>query len=1085
MVFVMDRITGPLPSKEIVPQDWPHIRTLVLADPTYFKVGEIDLLIGTEMQAAILLPDQRIGQPGHPVAQNSHFGWILFGNTEPPASDSTTVSPHGKIKNSVRCFHTTVDAQLDTLVRKFYDNEQVPEERVLSQEDQWFMDFFKRTTVRQPNGKYLVRLPFKTIFDPTQTIGRSRQIALNQFHQLERRLQRKEGLMERYAKGMHEYFELNQILPSTTTEEHHCTFNEVNQFTVSACVLAHHHVLKEDSLTTKLRIVMDASAKTSNGKSLNDILCVGPALQNELPSVILNWRLNKFVFTCDIQKMYRCIDMHPDDIAYQKILWRDEKSEIREYCLTTVTFGTAPAPCIAISVIHLIAENEKERYPLAENVLKNEIYVDDVQTGSHSIENALAIRDHVTGALASAGIELRKWASNRPELLESIPKEHQCSSTLLDMDSNETVKTLRMCWKPSDDVFKFTIKFDLPTNITKRSVLSTTARLFDPMGFIAPMIVAAKMILKRIWNFRHKTSADENDERSKLSWDEPVPEPLCSQWRQFISELPSINQISIPRWISYSPNQSIQLHVFCDGSSSAYANVYIRLQAEGERVHTHLIIAKSKITPTKPLTIPRTELCGAELATRLAAWVKKNLRVDFNHVPIYFWSDATIVLHWIHGDITRWKTYVENRVSKILSISSTNMWNHVDTKDNPVDCATRGLTPSELATFDLWWKGPTWLTQSPDVWPKFNNKEHKFDDVTLEAKTNAVHVHVTIPTESIVFHYSSLITLIRVVAWVFRFRHNSQKTNRNNRRCGLLSVIEMNHSRLKLVQLVQREAFGKEIHTIQANESLPTNSRIRGLAPFIDQNNIIRGRLQRSNLPYDQRHPIIMPKSHHFTRLLIDHSHEVTLHGGVSLTLAHLRHQYWLVSGRQTVASRLRKCVTCFRSKPEVSSQLMGNLPYHRVNPPTRPFVATGVDYTGAIELKSSKYRGNTTYKGYIVVFICLATKAVHLEAVTGMSTEHFLCALHRFIGRRGLCQHMFSDSGTNFIGADNALNAKSIESDIVPKLAERGIQWYFNPPHSPNFGGLWEANVKSTKYHLKRIIEGTRLTYEELSTVL
>ncbi|XP_055309622.1 uncharacterized protein LOC129573263 [Sitodiplosis mosellana] len=294
----------------------------------------------------------------------------------------------------------------------------------------------------------------------------------------------------------------------------------------------------------------------------------------------------------------------------------------------------------------------------------------------------------------------------------------------------------------------------------------------------------------------------------------------------------------------------------------------------------------------------------------------------------------------------------------------------------------------------------------------------------------------------------------------------------------------MNHSRLKLVQC---EAFGKEIHTIQANESLLTNSRIKGLAPFIDQNNIIRvrGRLQRSNFPYDQRHPIIMPKSHHFTRLLIDHSHEVTLHGGVSLTLAHLRHQYWLVSGRQTVASRLRKCVTCFRSKPEVSSQLMGNLPYHRVNPPTRPFVATGVDYTGAIELKSSKYRGNTTHKGYIVVFICLATKAVHLEAVTGMSTEHFLCALHRFIGRRGLCQHMFSDNGTNFIGADNALNAKSIESDIVPKLAERGIQWHFNPPHSPNFGGLWEANVKSTKYHLERIIEGTRLTYEELSTVL
>lgn len=165
---------------------------------------------------------------------------------------------------------------------------------------------------------------------------------------------------------------------------------------------------------------------------------------------------------------------------------------------------------------------------------------------------------------------------------------------------------------------------------------------------------------------------------------------------------------------------------------------------------------------------------------------------------------------------------------------------------------------------------------------------------------------------------------------------------------------------------------------------------------------------------------------------------------------------------------------------------MMGNLPYHRVNPPTRAFAATGVDYTGAIELKSSRHRGNTTYKGYIAVFICLATKAVHLEAVTGLSTEHFLMALHRFIGRRGLCKDMFSDNGTNFVGADNILNSRqALEADVVPNLAEKGIQWHFTPPYSPNFGGLWEANVKSTKYHLKRIVDGTRLTYEELSTML
>lgn len=202
-----------------------------------------------------------------------------------------------------------------------------------------------------------------------------------------------------------------------------------------------------------------------------------------------------------------------------------------------------------------------------------------------------------------------------------------------------------------------------------------------------------------------------------------------------------------------------------------------------------------------------------------------------------------------------------------------------------------------------------------------------------------------------------------------------------------------------------------------------------------------------------------------------------------------MRQRFWIVNARQSIRSQIRKCITCFRNKPEVTQQMMGDLPYHRINPPTRPFVVTGVDYTGAIELKASKYRGNTTYKGYIAVFICLATKAVHLEAVTGMTTEHFLWALHRFIGRRGRCKDIFSDNGTNFIGTDNIIGHKSfidaVNKDIMPTLTSQGIQWHFTPPHSPNFGGLWEANVKSTKYHLKRIVNGTRLTYEELSTLL
>ncbi|XP_043064386.1 uncharacterized protein LOC122320287 [Drosophila ficusphila] len=187
-------------------------------------------------------------------------------------------------------------------------------------------------------------------------------------------------------------------------------------------------------------------------------------------------------------------------------------------------------------------------------------------------------------------------------------------------------------------------------------------------------------------------------------------------------------------------------------------------------------------------------------------------------------------------------------------------------------------------------------------------------------------------------------------------------------------------------------------------------------------------------------------------QLLIKFSHQMTLHGG---------------------------------------AQLMGDLPLHRITPLNRPFWATGVDYTGAIEIKAARMRGTSYYKGYIAIFICLATKAIHLEAVTGLTAEHFIWALDRFTGRRGFCRHIYSDNGTNFVGADKTLQLaydklkSDFKSVVSPKLAIHSIQWHFNPPHSLNFGGLWEANIKSVKHHLKRVVVNTRLTYEELSTVL
>lgn len=183
--------------------------------------------------------------------------------------------------------------------------------------------------------------------------------------------------------------------------------------------------------------------------------------------------------------------------------------------------------------------------------------------------------------------------------------------------------------------------------------------------------------------------------------------------------------------------------------------------------------------------------------------------------------------------------------------------------------------------------------------------------------------------------------------------------------------------------------------------------------------------------------------------------------------------------------------MNCYRQNPPLCQQLMGDLPAARVNASVRTFAAVGVDYAGPIELKASRFRGTTTYKGYIAVFVCLAVKAIHLEAVTGLSTDHFMSALYRFMGRRGMPHDIFSDNGTNFVGADKCLQTnadqfkQSIEENVIPALAGIGTQWHFIPPSSPNFGGLWEANVKAVKQHLYRTFNGTPLTYEDLSTAL
>lgn len=1079
--LILPKVTEKIPDVNLSDTNWSHTQALNLADPNFGKRGNIDIILGVNVLDDIMRLGIRRGQPGEPIAQLTAFGWVLSGKLNP--HDASTVTYAG--------LHSTI--KLEQLAHKFFDAETVQEEQTLSSEDDWTEQFFQSTHQRteQTDGirSFLVRLPLKTQFDASKTLGHSYRQARTRFLQLERKFAQNKDFFEAYSACINGYLETNQMQLVSTKEDYH----KLSAESYKCSYLPHHAVVKAGQSVKDLRVVFDASAKTSNGNSLNDVLTTGPALQNDLSSVIMNWRLRFVVFSADIQKMYRRIQMNPDDAEYQRILWRTEpEADLQTYKLTTVTFGTASAPYTAIRVMHQLATDEGERFPRAAVSVRCQMYVDDILDGADDIETAVQLQTELVEMLRTGSFHLRKWTSNRDEVLEHIPIEHRAPQSTQFLGDEEMVKALGMYWQRSDDIFCFQINFNIPSvNNTKRTALSIVARLFDPLGWLNPFILRGKIFIKELW-------------RRGLGWDDLLPDDLSANWNQFCSEFKDIGRIRIPRWLhTTSKITSYEIHTFCDGSMQAYAACcYLRIVDESGTLHSNLLFAKSRVCSLKTDTVPRIELCGAALAIKVYAYVRRHLQIPSESTTYHFWTDSMIVLSWLQGKENK-SVYVQNRVNKVLRQSTSDQWHHVSTHDNPADLSTRGTSPQILATHEQWWHGPSWLRQPleiPTTKIKLTAKEELASAVETRKQHQVTVLSSTVDEDHILNRYSVLNKLVRITALCLRFIDTckSKKLPKPRqlataKQVPHISVTEQQDSLRRIIQVVQEECYSTEINALRSKKPLPRSSHLLALNPFYDNTDqLLRvgGRLQCSLLPFDEMHPTILPSKHTVTQLLISDAHFDVSHGGPRSTMAHLRRKYWIIHAGLTIRRQLGSCLDCKRENPTSMTQQMGNLPAERVRP-ARAFTATGVDYAGPIDVRMSKGRGNKCYKGYIAVFVCLSTKAIHLEIVSDLTSAAFLAALDRFISRRGKPSTMHSDCGTTFIGADNELKRNSdravkiIQTEIVPHLIRQEIEWHFIPPYSPNFGGLWEAAVRSAKSRLHKVVKNSTLTYEEMSTVL
>ena len=920
-----------------------------------------------------------------------------------------------------------------------------------------------------PPGYYQVSLPRK---EPVTSLGLSRPQAVHRFMSNERSTQRK-GTYNAFQDVVREYIEFGHAEPVPP--------NDLNG-TVEHYYLPMHGVSKESSTTTKLRVVFDASAKTSNSLSLNETLATGPTLYPTLETILLRFRLPSIALTADISKMYRAVHLDPKDRDLHRFVWRAQPDgPLVDYRMTWVTFGVSSSPYMAIKALQQTAHDFGHQYPVARPLVFDSTYVDDLLTGADTPEQALSIYQQSRALLLKGGFDLKKWRCSSPTILSQIDpslREKLPVQDLTGTQQGNQPKALGVEWNSTQDTMSTSLCLPTEFASTKRGIISDVARTFDVLGWLAPTIVRMKILYQQLWEL-------------KLAWDEPLPESQLTQHSEWREQLPLLASRQQPRcyFDKQSHRRSISLHGFCDASVHAYAAViYIRATYDDRSPTCALVTAKTRVAPVKQLSIPRLELCGATLLSNLLTAVRKALDIPLDQV--HAWCDSTIVLSWLDGSPKRFKTFVGNRLSTILTNLPPSTWHHVPTQDNPADCASRGLSPRDLSTHSLWWDGPPWLRTDPLAMPI---QPLLGSGGTPELKV-ACNTASPVPPTWIEERFNSYHTLVHVNAWCLRFVSNIRASIRNQPKqlAPHLSCAEIETSEQHLFHLAQQQAFSQELNKLNHDQPISSSSSIIALSPFIDKHGLIRvgGRLARSHLTYSQSHPIILSRKSRLAYLMFNSKHVSLGHCGPSLILSATGARVHVLGARRLSRAIYRSCVTCRRATACTEKQMMGQLPVARITP-NPPFSVCGVDYAGPFSMKKGHTRRPVIVKVYLAVFVCFATKAAHLEVVSDASTEVFLACLRRFVSRRGRPAHIYSDNGGNFQGAKRDLRKlytllenSTTQSAVTTYLLQERVQWHSTPERAPHFGGLWEAAVKSAKTHLKRVIGTQRLDYEEFSTV-
>ena len=852
-----------------------------------------------------------------------------------------------------------------------------------------------------------------------------------------------------------------------------------NTCSSSGCKGLYHHTLlhKPD----KVRIVFDCAAKY-NGLSLNDALMKGPHLMNNLTGVLTRFREKEIALVADVEAMFHQVRVDPMHTNALRFLWWENGNVNQEPIICQMLvhlFGATSSPsCANFSLRQTALEFGHHYDPVISSIVNNNFYVDDCLVSLSSVQEASYVYHNLTKLLERRGFHLTKWITNNERVLSEIPESERSTKAQQYLLGNQTDdRILGIQWKVNEDQFTFDIK--IPNKpFTRRGLLSTVASLFDPLGFVAPVLLEAKRLLQVLC-------------KQNLGWDELIGDAEQKRWKDWLESLPALNNVKVPRCFKpadFGRVVTVQIHHFADASSYGYgACSYLRLVNEQGIICLSFLMGKSRLAAMKSVSIPRLELTAAVLAVRLDELTKGELDLS---VPSFFWIVSTAVLYCIKNITKRFPVFVANRLATIETHTDVNQWHHVPSSLNPADAASRGLEADNSISKN-WLQGPSFLLQPQSKWPSL---EATMDEPPNELRpVKAQTVQTIIKTnrteeaiDRLINHCSSFHKLKRLTAWFLRvmlfLQHCVMKKTFSMSKS--LSVDELRNAEAVLIKHVQHQQFPDCFASKSNKLNLPRN--LQKLQPIV-VDGILRvgGRLKQAPFDIDVKHPIIIPQRSHLTELVIRQHHAEVGHSGSSHTWTSLRRKFWIIKGGAAVRKSIGNCYLCKKRNSNVGKQLMADIPSCRLQFDKPAFSSVGEDYFGPVMVKLLR---NKLVKRYGCIFTCLTMRAVHIEIAHSLDTDSFINALRRFIARRGRPQNIFSDNGTNFVGAAKVLreSLRSLnENKIHQYCSQQDINWTFNPPTASHMGGAWERMIRSIRKILKGILGAQTLNDEGLLTFI